>query len=41
MSSLMFEEERRPSIVYEEDIIVRRRGVTMTVRTDSLYVSII
>ena len=28
------EESRRPSIVYEEDmpVIVRRRGVTMTVR---------
>ena len=39
MSSLMFDEERRPSLVYEEDIIVRRRGLTMTVRADSLYVS--
>jgi len=34
MSSLKFEEEARPSIVYEENmpVIVRRRGVTMTVR---------
>ena len=31
------EDSRRPSIVYEEDmpVIVRRRGVTMTVRSDS------
>ena len=39
MSSLMFDEERRPSLMYEEDIIVRRRGLTMTVRAVSLYVS--
>ena len=41
MSSLKFYEERRPSIVYEENIVVRRKGVTMTVRADSLYVSVI
>ena len=41
MSSLKFYEERRPSIVYEENIVVRRKGVTMTVRADALYVYVI
>ena len=33
-STIKEEDSRRPSIVYEEDmpVIVRRRGVTMTVR---------
>jgi len=33
-TTIIEEDSRRPSIVYEEDmpVIVRRRGVTMTVR---------